>query len=152
MIFALCSASLILCITLTNSQESVYSHLNVIFNEGARGTQCGAPPHPESVGAPALRRIEKMQAWETFLKNETIRTDLRQIWDLSHYCEKSPKAQSETITRKKWDLVKTRKRQNRDNFFFSREFIINSTITTLFCHRGAKMKCCSWISEHLIDR
>jgi len=35
--FALCSASLIHCITLTYSQESVHSHLNAIFNEGARG-------------------------------------------------------------------------------------------------------------------
>jgi len=29
-------------ITLTYSQESVYPHLNVIFNVGARCTQCGA--------------------------------------------------------------------------------------------------------------
>ena len=70
-----------------------------------------------------LRQSEKMQVWETFLRNETIRTDLRQIWDLSHYCEKSSKAQSETNTRKKWDSVKTRKRQNRANFFLSGKHI-----------------------------
>ena len=66
MIFASCSASLIHCITLTYSQESVYSHLNVIFNEGARGTQCGPPPAPEKRGCSGLeknlRKTAKMQA------------------------------------------------------------------------------------------
>ena len=77
---------------------------------------------------PKSRRFWAPNPWQTFfkdsffskfLKNETIRTYLRQNWDVSHYCEKSSKAQSETNTRNKWDLVKTRKRKNWFNFFLS---------------------------------
>jgi len=131
MIFALCSASLIHCITLSYSQETVYSHLNVIFNEGARGTQCGAPPpHPKSVGAPALRKIwEKLRKCKREKRFSKMKQSedlyLRQNWDLSHYryCKKSPKAQFETNTRKKWDLVKTRKRKKWAFFFLSGRFV-----------------------------
>jgi len=123
MIFALCSASLIHCITLTYSQESVYSHLNVIFTRG-QGVRNARPPR--------TRKAWVLRPWKKFEKNwenvsvryvsqkyETIRTYLRQNWDLSHYCEKSSKAQSETNTRKKWDLDKTRKRKNWAIFFLS---------------------------------
>jgi len=117
MIFASCSASLIHCITLTYPQESVYSHLNVIFNEGARGSQCGAP---RTRKAWVLRPREKFEKnWENAsVRYVSQKWNNQDLFETKLRLEKSSKAQFETNKRKKWDLVKTKKKEKIEPFFF----------------------------------
>ena len=62
-----------------------------------------------------LRKTEKMQAWDTFLKNETIRTYLRQNWDLRNLPRHNLRRKKERN-----EISLRQKKEKNEPIFFSR--------------------------------